>query len=278
MTSKSMSTSAEARATARAASDSKWFEHAVRVGLVAFGVIHILVGWLALQLAFGDRGGAPNQQGALHILARQPGGELLLWITGVGLLFLALWQLTEATWGHTKDDGGTRARNRVTSAGKTVLYAVLGYSAIKTATAGSSKSNEDSLTRKLLDLPLGQAIVVAIGVVIGIVAAAHIKRGITTSFEERLQPGALGGSSGAVVKRLGQIGYVAKGVALAVLGGMFIWAGATYDADEAGGLDTALHTLLDASAGPWLLAVVAAGIIAFGLYCFAWARYADTRS
>jgi hypothetical protein len=278
MTSNPRTTGAQTRVAARSMSDSRWFEHAVRVGLVAYGVMHILIGWLGLQLAFGDRSGAPDHHGAIHVLAQQPGGDVMLWITGLGLFFLALWQLTEALWGHTREDGAKRAFERVGSAGKLVLYGVLGYSAIKTASAGSSTSNEDSLTRKLLDLPAGQLIVVGIGVVIGIVAAVHVKRGVTTSFDKRLEPGALSGRSGSVVKQLGQIGYVAKGVALAVLGGLFVWAGATYDADDAGGLDTALRTLLDASAGPWLLGTVAVGIVAFGIYCFAWARYADTTS
>lgn len=96
-----------------------------------------------------------------------------------------------------------------------------------------------------------------------------------TSFDKRLRPGALTGTTGPLVKRLGQVGYIAKGVAFVVLGGLFFWAGATYDADHAGGLDTALHTLLDTSLGPWLLTIIAAGFVAYGLYCFAWARYAD---
>jgi Domain of Unknown Function (DUF1206) len=277
-TSNPRTTSADVRATARSVSDSTWFEHAVRVGLVAYGVMHILIGWLGLQLAFGDRAGAPSQQGALHTLAKQPGGEVLLWATGLGLFFLAVWQLLEAAWGHRREDGAKRAFKRLGSAGMVVLFAVLGYSAIMTATAGSSTSNEESLTRRLLELPGGQLIVMGIGVVIGIVAAVDFKRGVTSSFADKLKSGALTGKSGTVVKRLGQIGHVAKGIALAVLGGLFVWAGATYDATQAGGLDTALRTLLDASVGPWLLVVVAAGIIAFGLYCFAWARYADTTS
>ena len=99
---------------------------------------------------------------------------------------------------------------------------------------------------------------------------------MTDSFDDKLESRAWTGSSGTAIKRLGQAGYIAKGVAFAVLGGLFVWAGATYEPSQAGGLDTALRTLLDASVGPALLAVVAAGIVAFGLYAFAWARYADT--
>lgn len=276
MASESRTTGAEVRETVHSVSDSAWFEHAVRVGLVAYGVLHILIGWLALQLAFGDRAGAPSQQGALQVLAQQPGGELLLWAVGIGLFVLAGWQLVEAAWGHTIEDGGKRMLKRLGSVGSAIVYIVLAGSAIKTAVAGSSSANEDSLTRKVLDLPGGQLIVIGIGVAIGVVAVVNLTRGVTTSFDDQLKGGALSGRSGTVVKRLGQIGFIAKGVALGVVGGLFVWAGWTYDPKEAGGLDSALRTLLEAPAGPSLLVVVAAGIIAFGLYCFAWTRYADT--
>jgi hypothetical protein len=277
MTSRTSSDNAES--TAKSISDSAWFEHLVRGGLLVYGVVHLLIGWLGLKLAFGDYEGAPDPQGALRTLAEQPGGEALLWATGLGFFVLALWQSTEALWGHTREDGAKRHLKRVGSAGRVVIYAVLGFSALKVATGSSSSSaSEDSITRRLLELPAGQLIVIGVGVVIVVVAVVHLRRGVISSLDQDLDTRALAGSSGTAMKRLGQAGYIAKGVAFAVLGGLFVWAGATYDASKAGGLDTALRTLLEAPVGPWLLAVVAAGIICFGLYCFAWARYADTSS
>jgi hypothetical protein len=111
---------------------------------------------------------------------------------------------------------------------------------------------------------------------VGVIAVVQIKRGWTTSFTKDLQPAATSGQSGTTVVRLGQIGYVAKGIAFLVLGGLFIWAAWTHDARRAGGLDSALATLRGAGPGPWLLVAVALGIACFGLYCFAWAKYADT--
>ena len=210
------------------------------------------------------------------MLAQQPGGALLLWAVGLGLLFLAGWQLIEALWGHTSEDGVTRTFKRLGSVGSAIVYIVLGGSAIKTAVAGPSSANEDSLTRKVLDLPGGQFIVIGIGVGIGVVAAVNLQRGITASFDDQLKPGSLSGRSGAVLQPLGQVGYVAKGIALGVLAALFAWAGWTYDPKEAGGLDNALRTVLEAPAGPWLLVVVAGGIIVFGIFCFAWTKYADT--
>jgi hypothetical protein len=119
----------------------------------------------------------------------------------------------------------------------------------------------------------GQLIVGLIG--LGIVAAGvvFIVRGWKASFTHHLQPQATSGTRGRVVVRLGQAGYVAKGVALGVVGSLFVAAAWSYDPKEAGGLDVALSTLLDQPFGRWLLTLVALGLAAFGAYCFAWARY-----
>jgi hypothetical protein len=267
---------AEGKQQARRASNSAWLERLVRVGLVAYGVVHLLVAWLALQLAFGDHAGPANQQGALHALARQPYGRMLLWVVALGFFALALWQLTQALWGHTREDDAKRAMKRLGSAGKAVVYTAIGVSAVKIAAGSGSSSKSQALTARLMSAPFGRLLVAAIGVAIIVVAAVHIKRAVTTSFTKDLEGRATSGSTGTTVVRLGQAGYLAQGVAFAVLGFLFVWAGWTYDAKKTGSLDAALNTLLDAGVGPWLLVVVALGIGCFGLYCFAWARYADT--
>lgn len=259
--------------------DNVWFERTVRVGLVAYGVVHLLIAWLALQLAFGHQSGSASQQGALHHLAQQPFGTELLWIVAIGLFALAVWQATQVWWGHRSEDNPKQLFKRVGSAGRVVVYAAIGISAVETAVgSGSSSQNQKSqqTTSQLLGLPFGRLIVAGIGIVIIVVAVVHAKRGVTKSFEKDLTGGATSGTSGNVIVRLGQAGYCAKAVAFFVLGGLFVWAAWTYNAKKTGGLDQALATLLGEGFGPWLLVVVALGIGCFGLYCFAWARYADT--
>jgi len=256
--------------------DSVWLERTVRVGLVAYGVVHLLIAWLALQLAFGDQSGAANQQGALHALARQPFGKSLLWIVAFGLFALALWQVTEAFWGHRKEDDPKRFFKRIGSAGRVVIYAGIGLSAAKIAIGAGSSSQSQQLTARLMAEPFGRFLVAGVGVLIVVVALVHARRGVTASFKKDLEAKASSGRSGTAVVSFGRVGYIAKGLAFAVLGGLFIWAAWTYDAKNAGGLDSALSTLLGWGLGPWLLVLVALGIGCFGLYCFAWARYADT--
>jgi hypothetical protein len=266
------------RSTAKRVENSEWFERAIRVGLASYGVVHLLIAWLALQLAFGNSSGAANQRGAMRQLAQQSFGKPLLWIIALGFVALAVWQAFDAIWGHQKHDGGKRTFKRVGSAGKVVVYLVLAFTAVKTAVGSSSSSNKDSITAKVMKLPLGQLIVGLVGVAIVAVGIYLISRAVRRSFEHDLQPQATSGTTGSTVVRLAQVGYTAKGVALAIVGVLFIWAAVTFDPKKAGGLDAALHTLISQPFGPWLLAVVAVGIGCFGVYCFFWAKDADTSS
>jgi hypothetical protein len=260
----------------RRASDSPWLERSVQVGLIAYGVVHLLVTWLALQLAFGHSSQPANQYGALHELAQQPFGAALLWVVGVGFVALSGWQAIEAGWGHRQEDDPKRALKRVGSAGKAVIFLVIAISAFRIAVGVGSTSKSQAMTARLMSAPLGQLLVGLVGVLIIVVAIVQFKRGFTTSFTKELGPGATSGTSGSATVRLGQVGYIAKGVAFLVLGGLFVWAAVTYEPKKTGSLDAALGTLLDAGVGPWLLVLVALGIGCFGLYCLAWARYPDT--
>jgi hypothetical protein len=268
-----------AQSTAKQVENSEWLERAVRIGLASYGVVHLLIAWLALQLAFGDSSGAANQRGAMRQLAQQSFGKPLLWVIALGFVALAIWQAFDAVWGHRKHDGAKRTFKRVGSAGKVVLYLVLAYTAVKTAVgSSSSSSSKDGMTATVMSWPLGQVIVGLGGLAIVAVGGYLVSRAVRKSFENDLQPQATSGATGTTVVRLGQIGYTAKGVALAIVGLLFIWAAVTYDPKKAGGLDAALHRLVAQPFGPWLLAVVAVGIGCFGVFCFFWAKDADTTS
>jgi hypothetical protein len=266
------------QSAAKQVDNSEWLERAIRVGLVSYGIVHLLIAWLALQLAFGSGSGAASQQGAMQQLAQQPFGKPLLWVLAVGFLALAVWQFFDALWGHTKHDGGKRVFKRVGSAGKTVLYLFLAFSAVRTAVGDSSSSSKDRLTAQVMRWPLGPLIVGLVGVGIIAVGGYLVSRAVRKSFENDLQPQATSGTTGTTVVRLGQVGYTAKGIALGIVGALFLWAALTLDPNKAGGLDVALHSLLRQGFGPWLLAVVAVGIGCFGVFCFFWAKDADTSS
>jgi hypothetical protein len=253
---------------------------AARVGLLAFGLVHLLIAWISVQVAWGDSGEA-SSQGALHALADQPLGSALLWIVAAGLAALAVWQLLTAVWDHRSTfDDAHRTLRRLSALGRAVVYAVIGVTAARTA-SGSTGTSEDArgegLTADLLSAPAGRVLVAAIGLAIVGVAVAHVRRGVTDDFTHDLQAGAMTGASRSAVLLVGRVGYVGKGAAIGVVGVLFGWAALTYDAVKAGGLDDALKTVRDQPYGPWLLTLVAVGFAAFGLFCLAWARYVRTR-
>lgn len=259
----------------RQANSSDGMDLAVRAGLVAYGVVHLLIGWLALQLALGDREGSPSSSGALQQLAEQPFGKVLVWLVAVGLFLLVLWRVLEAAVGHQEKDGAERVRKQVSSAGKAVLYGAIGVSAVKVAMGSGSSggSGTDSWTAKLMDLPAGQGIVVVVGLAIIGYGVYQIAKAWTDKFAEELDPQGKSGQSGSAYLLFGKVGYVAKGVAVGIVGGLFVYAGLTHEAKKSGGLDQALYKVLDQPFGPFLLGVIAIGIVCFGLFCFARARH-----
>lgn len=247
-----------------------------RSGYAASGVLHLLIGWLAVQLTLGRSSGQADQSGAFGTLAQMPGGDAVLWAVAVGFGALALWQLTTAVVGVPNADN--QAAERAESVAKAVLYGVLAVSSARYAqggggTGGSSGSSEESLTGRVLALPGGPWIVGVAGAVIVGVGVYHVVKGARKKFLEDLK-GTGGGAVGQAVVRLGQVGYVAKGIALGVVGGLVIASAVTTDPERAGGLDEALHTLRDQPFGVVLLLVVGLGIAAYGAYSFARARYA----
>ena len=200
----------------------------------------------------------------------------MLWVAAVGLLLLAIWQGAEAAAGYTYQEGGKRLRKRAESAGRTCVYLALCWLAVSNAAGLSGGSSEDGMTAKLMSAPAGQWLVAAIGVAVIAVGARQVHKGIKKKFTDDLEPGATAGQSGRTLLRLGQVGYVAKGISLAAVGGLFVWAAATYDPQKAGGLDAALRTLLEQPFGQYLLSAIGLGLAAFGVFCFGWARHPRT--
>jgi hypothetical protein len=249
---------------------SRPYHALVGVGLVSYGLMHLVLAWIALQLVFGKRGDA-SQQGALSQLARQPLGGALLWIMAIGLFTLAVWQAVEATIGRDQGDRDGRTRRRLSSAGRAVVYLALGVLAVGVAVGSASASGkgEETLSAKLMSVPFGQVLVAAVGAAVIGVGVAQIVKGVKQKFTEDLDRGVR-----PAVRRLGSVGYCVKGVALSIIGALFVWAAITYDPKKAGGMDAALSTVRDQPFGVVLLAIMAAGIACFGVYCFFWARLA----
>lgn len=255
----------EVKQAVREAGDSEALGWTARAGFAVNGLMHLLIAWIALQLVFGGRGGRADQSGALGALASNSFGVVLLWVAVVGFAGLGVWQLTQVVVGR---DAGARVK----AVSKAVVYLVLAWTAFTFAigSGGSSEQKTHDLTSSLMSAPAGDVLVVVVGLVILGVAAYHVYKGWAKKFLADLRS-----HPSRPVVALARFGYIAKGIALGVVGVLFGLAGLHNNPKEAGGLDKALHTLLDASFGKLLLVVVALGLAAYGIYSFARARDAD---
>jgi hypothetical protein len=253
---------------------SDGLDHAVRLGLVAYGIVHLMLAWLALQIAFGERGGTASGTGALHALANQPLGAFLIWVVAIGLWLLVVWRLLEAWQGHDGEDGATKVGKQAATLLKAVLYAVLGFSAVKVALGDSkSGSGTDSMTSQLLEMTGGQVIVGLVGLGVVGYGGFYVYRGLTEKYMENLDGKGRFGDAGEAFRWIGKVGHLAKGAAIGVIGLLFIYAAVTLDPKKSGGLDQALQQIAAAPFGQLLLVVVALGIGCYGIYCFARARH-----
>jgi len=255
-------------------------EHLARVGLVAYGLVHLLIAWLALQLAWGGGGGSADQSGALQTLAEEPFGTPLLWVLGLGLVALALWQLAEVLRYGRGTSGSADAKKKavvgvVKSVAKAVVYAALAFSALRFATGSgsSSSSQQQETTSGVFALPGGRFLVGAAGLVVIGIGVYQVAKGLRKKFLEEIETAQASAQEVRLVTRLGQVGYVAKGAAFVVVGALLAYAAITFDPEKSTGLDGAMHTILQAPFGRWLLSLVAVGIAAFGVFCFFRARY-----
>ncbi|MHC1558209.1 DUF1206 domain-containing protein [Actinomycetospora sp. C-140] len=247
-----------------------------RVGLVGYGLVHLLIGVLAVQVAVRG-GGQADQQGALATIASEPFGFVVLVVVVVGLVAFAIWQGVAAAAGFRWATGWDRTQRRIGAGAKAVgvlAVAVIGVRLLVTGSSGSSSGGSQQATAGLLALPAGQVLVGLVGLVVLVVAGATAWAGITADFAEDLDWSRLPARLRRPVRWLGVAGHVLRAVAFGVMGVLFGVAAVRADPSWAGGLDGALKTLAGQPYGPLLLVVVALGFVAFGLFCVAeaWAR------
>lgn len=269
-----MTASSHVRSSASRAADSKPLEYLARGGFIAYGVIHLILAWIALQLAFGSSSAESDQTGAFQNLASKPMGKTLVVVTVVGMIGLALWQAFEAAVGESGEQGKEAVANRVISGIRAVIYLSFAWTGIKVLQGGSSTGDsQEKGASTLMDNGGGRFLVGLIGAIVVGVGVGLVIYGLKKKFEKRLNTQQMSASVHKTTRRLGVAGYTSKGVAFGIAGGMIIAAAVTYDPEKARGLDAALKTLASATYGPWLLGLIALGIAAFGIYCFFQARY-----
>ncbi|MFG1796047.1 DUF1206 domain-containing protein [Nocardia sp. NPDC049149] len=265
---------AGATSTAERIAQHSVFERFARAGFVMTGIVHLIVGYLAIRIAVGD-GGTADQSGAMAELAAKPGGTIALWVGAAAFALMALWRLVEAALGSSSkpdaDSKKSEAFHRVKAFALGVIYCGFAFSAYGFARGSGKSSSSESvgLTARLMQHTAGTIALIAAALIIVAVGGYHIYKGGGQKFLDDLQ-----GTPSAFVRRLGTIGYLAKGLAIAAIGVLVVLAATRSEPDKAAGLDGALKILGAQPYGVILLIVAAAGIIVYGLYAFVMARYA----
>jgi hypothetical protein len=267
-----------ARSAGRDAASSRWLQWLARGGLVARGAMYLLIGVLAVQIAFGSSGKQADTSGALRAVAMHPGGIVVLWLLAVGFAGLAIWRFAEVVYGQA-GPGGRKATKRLGSLARAILYAFICGSVVSfiLGTGGKTSGNTQSkdATATLMAHGGGRWLVALIGIGIGIAGVALAVYGIRGKFLKHLNMAQMSRSTAKVVKTLGVVGYVARGVVFCVAGGFLVDAAVSFSAQKAEGIDGSLLKLATTPLGPWLLVVVALGLMIFGVYSGCEARWRE---
>jgi hypothetical protein len=262
------------RAAGESFVQSKGFEYLSRAGFVARGLVYGIIGILAVKLAVGQGGKLTNQQGALHTVAHQPFGKVLLTFVAIGLGGYGLWRLVRAAIGHGPE-GTDSGFDRVAALASGIVYSAMCALAVEIllGAGGGSTGSAKKQTAGVFGWPGGTWIVGIVGAVLIGVALYQGYRGISKKFFDDSKTAEMSPRVKEWIGWLGTVGHLARMIVFALIGIFLIKAAVDYNPRAAVGLDGALAKILHRSYGPLALGIVAAGLVAFALYSLTDARY-----
>jgi len=272
-----VSVTRQAGMAGRRAARSKSLKVAARAGFVARGAIYLLIGIIALEIALG-KGGQADRGGALSQIAAKSYGTFVLWLLVVGFAGLALWRFSEAAFGAVGPDGH-KASERLKSLARALLYSSFFVTTLQlvTGTSSSATANGNSqsrtLTARVMTHSGGRLLVGLIGLVVLVIGAMLAREGLKKEFLKRMDFGGASFGTRSLVEKLGVVGGVARGTVVAVAGVFLIIAAVRFSPSKAEGIDGSLRAFAHTPLGPFLLILVALGLIAFGLFSWCEARW-----
>ncbi|KAB1656826.1 DUF1206 domain-containing protein [Pseudoclavibacter chungangensis] len=256
--------------------DRPAFRAVARAGFVVAGLVNVLIGVLAMQLALGGGATRPDQAGAVELVELVPGGTVLLVVCLLAIAMLMLWLLLDGLAERSRRGGSEGARAFGKRVGVLLVYGAVALT-IQRALSGSSSDTEqtaDSASTSIIGTWWGASLIVIVGLVIAGVGVYAIAVGVRRTFTKTLD---LAGSGPArhLVVGAGVVGHVARGLAFIVMGALCVIAVVTRDPETVGGLGGTLQTIAEQPFGPWLLTAVGVGLCAYGLFLALRARFED---
>jgi hypothetical protein len=263
----------DAEQVAQRAKNSNAIAWLARLGLLSRGVIWLVVGLLAMQVARGDNAKA-DKNGALRTIEDKPFGHLLLVVLVIGFFGYATWRLLEGAVGHRdEEDGRKRWARRGMSLFRGAVYLGLAISTLKFVTNGGGSDKTQPLTARLMKATGGRELVVLIGAGLIIGGIAMAVRAFRQKFEDNLNTGQIPEGLLSAVKVVGTAGLASRGSVFALIGGFLVDAAVRFNPDKAKGLDASLKTVAHQPFGRVVIFVGAVGLLAFAVWSFIEARY-----
>jgi len=256
----------------RDGADSRPVGWAARAGLTARGVVYLLLGLLAVLVARGARAEV-DQKGVMQQIIARPFGGAVIALLAVGFGCYSLWRLSEAVFGVTGAKPGPGPRIKSLARGLVYGFFAVTAVALLLGSNTSQATQQKTLTAQVMAHPGGRWVVGLAGAVVVVVGLTLVVEGLRLTFMRYFPAGAMSPGLRSAIRQLGRIGTVARGLVFALAGALVVSAAWTYQPAKAGGLDAALKTLREQSYGPALLTVAGVGLMVFGVYGLAEARY-----
>ena len=241
---------------------AKPFETLTRLGFAARGLVYLMIGWLTLRT-----GHAEDSGGILDYL-NSGAGRFLLAAMAAGFFAYGAWRFYDA-WtdggGHGDDAKGRAVRAAGAFSG--LVHFALGGAALLAlfgSRGGGGDSGEQG-AETALGLPGGWIWLVVIAAVLLGAGIAQLGKAWSLRFLRHLD---CPETAESWIGWLGRAGFAARGIVFLVMATLFWSASQRESASAAGGLADAMEAMPDA-----LRTAVAAGLILFGLFSFAEARF-----
>lgn len=239
-----------------------------RLGYASKAVIYAIVGGLAIAAATNRGGRITDTSGALRVVLTQPFGRGLLFVLAAGLCGYAAWRMLDSI--VDPDRNGTDFGGLVTRIGNIVrgiVYGALGIEAFRLARGlGGSKGNEAEMwTARIMDWPLGMWLIGLAGVIVTLYGCGEIIRSVQGKVDPTVDYSAAPSAWRQPLIYISRFGIGARGLIIVTLGIFLVRAALQHDPSEAHGTRESVIELAGAVTGRWVLAAIAAGLIAYAV-------------
>lgn len=258
----------------------KWIDTFARVGIASKGTVYVLIGVLAAMAAFGQGGDTDaDQQSVFSWILEQSYGQILLGLVIIGLLCYFAWRMIMAF--KDPDGNGTDTKGMIKRTGfffSGLTYLFFAFMAARMlipqlgSGSGGGGNGQETLIAKILQQPYGQILVGILAVIVILKGFYELYRAVKHKFEGQVNERSMNRQEHAIYSRAGRVGYVARSIVFVILGYFLVRAAVESDASETGGTGEAL-SFLSNSGGPYLLAAVALGLAAYGIFMFIMSKY-----